>query len=58
MTDKIIAIFSLFMFIGFVGIIVTYINEPALWTVVLIVVAMAVYDFWRALRRGNNHRNG
>lgn len=56
MTDKIIAIFSLLLFIGFIGIIATYINEPALWAVMIIVMVMAVYDFLRALRRGNNRR--
>lgn len=58
MIDKIIAITSLLMLIGFMSIVASYINEPDLWVVVVIVLVMAVYDFWRTFRSNGNKRAG
>lgn len=48
MLDKILATISILMFIGFVSIIVVFVMEPDLTIVIVGVVALAVYDFWRS----------
>ena len=50
MLDRTLAIFSLLALVAFMGIVTWFVNEPDLWIVVLIVLAMAGYDFWRTLR--------
>jgi uncharacterized membrane protein YoaK (UPF0700 family) len=50
MTDKILAIISISLFLVFVGFLAIWINEPDLWVVVVVVAGMALYDFWRTLR--------
>ncbi len=45
MADKIIALLSIAAFIGFVGVVVVFVNEPDLWVVALVVSAMGLYDF-------------
>lgn len=55
MLDKILAVLSLAALILFLSIVVRFVAEPALWVVILIVVSMASYDFWRAaFRKGPN----
>ena len=49
MLDRILATLSLLALILFLSIVVRFVDEPALWCVILIVVAMAAYDFWRAV---------
>ena len=49
MLDKVLAIFSLALLIAFTGVIVWYIARPNLTVIVVLVVALAVYDFWREL---------
>jgi hypothetical protein len=56
MLDRILAVLSLLALILFLSIVVRFVDEPALWVVILIVVAMAAYDFWRAV--GPKKSNG
>lgn len=50
MMDKILAIVFMSLLIGFMGIVLVYINEPALWIIVCIVLVMGIYDFYVDLR--------
>ena len=49
MLDKALAIISLFALIAFMGIVLWFINEIALWVIVCTVLAMAAFDFYREL---------
>lgn len=49
-----LAIFSLAVFIAFLGIIVYFVAEVDLAIVVVIVVAMAAFDFYRTAFRRNS----
>ena len=51
MLDKILAIISLVALIGFMGIVLWFINEVALWIIVCSVLLMGAYDFYTELRR-------
>lgn len=55
MTDKIMAILALATMIAFLGVVVVFVPEVDLIIVVLIVSAMAIYDFWQSLRNGRNN---
>lgn len=55
MLDKVFALASIAMLAGFLAIVVTYVNEPDLWVVVVVVVVMAAFDFWRSFRPGGDH---
>ena len=50
MLDKVLAMISLVALIAFMGIVLVFINEIALWIVVCTVLAMAAYDFYVELR--------
>lgn len=50
MLDKILAIFFMALLIAFMGIVLVYINELALWIIVCIVLVMGAYDFYVDLR--------
>jgi hypothetical protein len=50
MLDKVLAVVSLGALIGFMGIVLVYINEMALWIIVVTVLVMAAYDFFIELR--------
>ncbi len=56
MSDKVVAIFALLVFIGFLGILVIWVPEPDLVVVTVVVVAMAIYEFWRSLFGRRNGR--
>ncbi len=59
MMDKIFAAISLIMLFAFVGVVIGFVAEWDLAIVVIIVLLMASYDFWKALWRGNgNGKNG
>ena len=47
LTDKILAVLSLALFIAFLGILIWWVREPDLIIVVAIVTAMAAIDFWK-----------
>lgn len=53
MADKIIAPIALLFFLIFLGFLAVYIGEIALWVVMVIVGAMAAYDFLQQLRSGS-----
>jgi hypothetical protein len=50
MLDKVLAVISLAAFIGFLVVVVTFVGRMNLTIVVIIVIAMAIYDFWREFR--------
>ena len=54
MVDKILATLSLAMLVAFMMVVAVYVNEPNLWIVIIVVLIMAAYDFWRGLRRDRN----
>lgn len=49
MLDKVLAIFAVLALIVFMGIVLVFINELALWIIVCAVLIMAVYDFYLEL---------
>jgi 4-hydroxybenzoate polyprenyltransferase len=51
MLDKVIAIISILVLIAFMGIVLVFINEIALWIIVCAVLLMAIYDFYLELWR-------
>ena len=51
MIDKLLATFWLLLMAGFMGIVAWFVNEPALWTVLVLCVAMVTYDFVSSNRR-------
>jgi 4-hydroxybenzoate polyprenyltransferase len=51
MMDKALAIISILALIAFMGIVLVFINEIALWVIVCAVLLMAVYDFYVELWR-------
>ena len=59
MIDKIMAIMGLATLIAFLGVVVAFVPELDLIVVVVFVSALAIYDFWSALRaQGNGDRKG
>jgi Flp pilus assembly protein TadB len=55
MLDRILAILSISMLVAFMLVVAVYVNEPDLWIVIIIVLTMAVFDFWSGLRRKRNN---
>ena len=58
MLDKIVAGISILTFIGFLGIVISFVTEPDLWVVLIVVVYIAGYFIWRELRQGGSHLEG
>ena len=59
MADKILATISMLMFLSFLGFLAVYIAKLNLWVIVVIVGAMAVFDFVKTLRQdAGNDVNG
>lgn len=50
MLDRFLAVISLAAFIGFMIVVISFIGRLNLAVIVALVIAMAVYDFWRELR--------
>lgn len=50
MVDKVLALLSIVVFIGFLLIVVVFIKRPDLTIITVGVILMAVYDFWTAFR--------
>lgn len=46
-TDKILALLAMTVFAIFTGIVIWWVREPDLIIIVVAVVAMAAYDFWK-----------
>jgi uncharacterized membrane protein len=55
MLDKIIAGVSLLALVCFLGIVISFVTEPDLWVVIIIVVYIAIYFIWREVREGGSH---
>lgn len=53
--DRIFAGIALLCLFGFTGILVWSVPEVDLTIVVLLVLGMAVYEFWTSLRQSNNN---
>ena len=51
MLDKVLAVISILALIGFMGIVLVFINEIALWVIVCSVLLMGIYDFYLELWR-------
>lgn len=51
MVDKLLAAFAMATLVTFVMIVVVYVNEPELWIVTLLVLAMAIHDFVQSFRK-------
>jgi hypothetical protein len=50
MLDKVLAVMSIGALVAFMGIVLIFINEIALWIIVCAVLAMGIYDFYTELR--------
>jgi hypothetical protein len=49
--DRLLGLIALAFFIGFIGIIVVSVKQPALIVVAVIGCSLVLYDFWRQLVR-------
>ncbi len=58
MLDKILAGLSILTLIAFLGIVISFVAEPDLWVVIIVVVYIAVYFIWREIRQGGSHLEG
>ncbi|MFQ5785816.1 MAG: hypothetical protein ACE5H8_13480 [Alphaproteobacteria bacterium] len=56
--DKIVAVVSILGLVAFLGVVTTFVSEPDLWIITLVVVLIAVLFFWRELRAGGSHFEG
>lgn len=54
MLDRIFALVSMLAVIAFVGVVTVGVMEPDLWIVAIVVVGIAIYDFWRTIRDSDN----
>ena len=52
--DKALATLSMLLVIAFLGILVWWVQEPDLIIVVVVVTAMAIYDFWLGAGHGES----
>ena len=51
MTDKALAALWLLLMAGFMGIVAWFVNEPDLWTILVLCVGMVAFDFVSSNRR-------
>lgn len=58
MLDKIVAGVSILGFVAFLAVVISFVTEPDLWVVLIIVVYIAGYFIWRELRQGGSHLEG
>lgn len=49
--DKTLALIALACLVAFMGVMLSFVVEPDLIIVTVIVLVMAMYDFWRQLYR-------
>jgi hypothetical protein len=54
MLDWVLGILSLALLIAFMGVVVWFIGIADLTIIVVLVLVMAVYDFWRELSKPQN----
>ena len=57
MTDKVLAVLSFVGLTIFTGIVVVFVRELDLAVVVLMCIAIGMYDFWTTLRAKDNANN-
>jgi hypothetical protein len=57
MLDRFFAIISMLAVIAFVGVVTVGVMQPNLWIVAIVVVGIAIYDFWRTIRDNDNSNN-
>ena len=57
MVDKLLAAIAITTFAAFVMIVTVYVNEPELWIVAILVLAMAIHDFVQSFRQNNGPGN-
>ncbi len=50
MLDKVLMTVSMLALIGFMGIVLVFVNELDLWLITVVVLVMAVHDFYTTLR--------
>jgi hypothetical protein len=48
--DRVLAVISIALLIGFMSVVVWYVGRTDLTVVVALVLVMAIYDFWREFR--------
>lgn len=58
MLDKIVAGASVLALIAFLGVVISFVAEPDLWFVIIVVVYIAIYFIWREIRQGGSHFEG
>lgn len=54
LADRILAVVSIALFVGFMGIVAYFVREPELWVIFVVVALLAIYDFWNDLRPGGS----
>lgn len=57
MLDKVLATISILALVCFMSVVVTFVNEPDLWIVVIVVLCMAIFDFIREFRNANKDKS-
>jgi len=55
MIDRIFAVIGLALLFAFSGVLLWSVPELDLSIVLIVVLAMAVYEFWSSLRQSNNN---
>ncbi len=50
MLDKLLATISMLSLVVFMGVVTVFVNEPDLWIIVIVVLIMGIYDFFREIR--------
>ena len=58
LADRIIATIGLLAMVVFLGFLVVYVDALDLWIVIVVVSAMAAYDFVQSLRNGSRSPRG
>ncbi len=56
MLDRLITVAALLLFVAFLAVVVLFVEEIDLAIIVLLVVAMAIVEFWPVLRRQQNQK--
>ena len=57
MVDKLLAAIAMATLVAFVMIVTVYVNEPELWIVTIMVLAMGIHDFVQSFRQKNGSGN-
>lgn len=57
MLDKFLATLSILSLVAFMGVVAVYVNEPDLWIIIIVVLIMAIYDFFLQIRRESQKQN-